>query len=320
MEEYFKSEGCRLIEKNGNRVTYVAQCGHEHTTQLCTFKHGSSRVCKNCMIQKMKESNFDYHVQEGESLLYISKILGNHFTIKRTNEGCLADFLIRPLCQNEDKWAQVQLKTTRNAIHGIYMFGMKRRYPNCIIICHCVSENRFWVFRDYEVPEKNIGISVNGKYARNEVLEQNLVDKFTEIYSNIQHIELESALVPSSPYQRTEHEYRMKRERFFPHVKFEYPDYQHRRYDFIVNGKRYQEKVASQNGGENSYHFHSEYTLGENDFYFVHIPNSDYFFCLPEQLLIENQKPSGRVTLNIKKHAAWYAPFMHNYTRVSFSF
>lgn len=320
MEAYFQTQGCRFIEKNGSKVTYIAQCGHQHSTNMSTFKNGSSRKCKQCTIQVMKESDWDYHKQEGESISTIIKLLENHIEVKRTNEGCLADFLIRPVGTSADQWAQVQLKTTNKSINNQYIFGLKRRYPNCIILCHCVSENRFWVFRDYEVPEKGLGISARGKYAENEVLSHNLVSKLISMYTTVSHVEQDIAMTPSSPYQRTEHEYRMKRERIFAHVNFEYPHYQHRRYDFIVNGKKYQEKVASRNHSMNSYHFHSEYELGENDFYFVHIPDSDYFYCIPQQQLIQNQKPSGRVTLNVSKHKEWYAPYRHQYTRVSFSF
>lgn len=321
VDQYFASQGCRLIERlPTSKVRYIAQCGHEHTTSLSTFKSGSSRKCKQCTIQDMKDGDWDYHKQEGESLQTITNLVESKLEVKRTNEGCLADFLIRPIGVNTDEWAQVQLKTTGKILHGSYRFGLKRRYPNCIIICHCVSENRFWVFRDYEVPEKGLGISNNGKYAHNEVLLNNLVDILIELYNTVKHIDSVVALTPSSPYQFTEHQYRLKRENFFAHVNFEYPLYQHRRYDFIVHGKRYQEKVASSNGGPSAFHFHSEYTLGENDYYFVHIPDSDYFYCIPESELIHRQKPSGRVTLNISKHKEWYAPYKHQYTRVSFSF
>lgn len=319
LSQYFASQGCRLIEKNGRNVRYIAQCGHEHETKMFNFKRGSSRKCKDCVIKYMKESDCDYHIQEGESFLTISKILENNIDIRRTNEGCLADFIIRPIGISEDKWAQVQLKTTLKDIHGVYMFSIKRRYPNCIILCHCVSENRFWVFRDYQVPEKGLGIKPNGKYSQNEVLLCQLSDCLKDFYNSVNLVSCNEAMVPTSPAQIVEYQYRLKRETFFPHIHFEYPLYQHRRYDFIVDGKKYQEKVATR-VTDSSYSFHSDYKLGENDFYFVHIPDSDYFYCIPEIQLIEHQNPSGRVTLNISKFREWYAPFRHNYTRVSFSF
>lgn len=249
----------------------------------------------------------------------IHGIIENQIEVKRTNEGCLADFLIRPIGTSDDQWAQVQLKTTMKAIHGIHMFHIKRRYPNCIILCHCVSENRFWVFRDYQVPEKGLGIKPNGKYSQNEVLSLSLAETLTEFYDTVNHVSYEQAMIPTSPAQIVEYNYKLKREKFFAHVHFEYPLYQQRRYDFIVNGKKYQEKVATKIT-ENSYAFHSEYKLGENDFYFVHIPDTDYFYCIPDAQLIDHQNPSGRVTLNISKFREWYAPYRHNYTRVSFSF
>jgi hypothetical protein len=318
MEEYFKDQGCTLLEKDGSTVRYIAKCGHEHVTRLDVFKHGCARFCKICTIKRIPKR--DYHKQEGDSFIYISKILDESgvFEVKRTNEGCLADFIMRPRSVTADEWVQVQIKTTCKAIHGVYTFSIHRKYPNCVIVCHCISENRFWVFRDYEVPEKSIGIRSGGKYATYEVVQSNMVEKMREIYDTITHVKSENTMIPSSPSQRIEYQYRLKRERFFPDVRFEYPDYEHRRYDFIVNGKKYQEKVATWK--ENRYVFKSVYNPGDNDFYVIHIPDSDYFYCIPEQQLIEHQNTSGCITLNTTKHKMWYAPYRHTYGRRDFSF
>ena len=318
MEAYFQTQGCRFIEKNGSKVTYIAQCGHQHSTRLDVFKHGSSRKCKECTITLRGRKDMDYHKQEGESLLYISNILENHIELKRTNEGCLADFLIRPFGTSDDQWAQVQLKTTLKAIHGVYTFSLHRKYPNCIILCHCISENRFWVFRDYQVPEKGLGIRQSGKYSQNEVLMDQLVDVLLDMYQTVPHTEESTALVPTGQTQRIEYEYRLKRERFFADVHFEYPEYEFRRYDFIVNGKKYQEKVATWK--ENRYVFKSNYIKGDNDFYLIHIPDTDYFYCIPEFQILNHKNSSGCMTINISKHKEWYAPYRHTYTRRDFSF
>lgn len=317
LSQYFASQGCRLIERlPKSKVRYIAQCGHEYATRLDTFKQGSCRTCKQCITQKMKDENRDYHKQEGNSLLFISSHVEHHLQVRRTNEGCIADFLFKPY--EEDEWVQVQLKTTMKDIHGVYKFTLHRRYPNCIVLCHCISENRFWVFRDYEVPEHGLGIRKTGKYAGNEVVLSDLHEKLKTLYDTVQHVKLEDALIPTSPTQRIEYEYRMKREKFFSDIQFEYPDYEHRRYDFIVNGKKYQEKVATWK--ENRYVFKSNYSLGDNDFYIIHIPDSDYFYCIPEQQLLEHQNTSGCITLNTSKHKEWYAPYRHTYTRRDFSF
>lgn len=318
LDDYFISEGCRLISKNGRHVTYIARCGHEYSCFLFNFKRGSSRMCRNCVYENMRRSDSDYHIQEGDSFLHISKLLENSLEVKRTNEGCFADFIYKPLGCQKDGWTQVQLKTTKKSIHGSYIFSLKRRYTGCIIFCHCVDENRFWIFRDYEVPGKTIGITSSGKYSKNEILVMNIPDTLKQLHETFPHTSFGNAMTPLSETQITEHQYKLKRERFFPHVQFEYPVHQHRKYDFIVNGKKYQEKVATING--NSYFFKSNQILGEVDFYFIHIPNTDYFYCIHEKAVVENRKASGWLTLNINKHQKWYAPYKHNYTRVSFSF
>jgi hypothetical protein len=52
----------------------------------------------------------------------IIKLLSINFIIKKTNEGCLADFIIQPKNTNENNWLPIQLKTTQNAIHNMYGF------------------------------------------------------------------------------------------------------------------------------------------------------------------------------------------------------
>lgn len=315
--EYFALHGCRFIERlPKSKVRYIAQCGHEHTARLDVFKHGSSRNCKQCTIQKLKDGECDYHIQEGESLIHITKLLENHIEVKRTNEGCLADFLIRPFGINADEWAQIQLKTTGKSIHGVYNFSLHRKYPNCIIVCHCVSENRFWVFRDYEIPEKGLGIRNSGKYSHNEVTE--LHNSLKTLYETVKHVKFEDAIIPTSQTQRIEYEYRLKREKFFFDIEFTYPLYEQRKYDFIVNGKKYQEKVATKK--DNRYVFKSKYEKGDNDYYLIHIPDTDYFYCIPEFLLLDHQNTSGCITINTTKHKEWYAPYRHTYTRRDFSF
>ena len=248
MEQYFTSQGCQFIEKQGRKVRYIAQCGHEYSCLLFNFKRGSSRKCKECVYETMRRSDSDYHIQEGDSFIEIYKLLESSIQIKRTNEGCFADCIFRPIGTSEDLWGQVQLKTTKKSIHGTYIFSLKKRYTGCIIVCHCISENRFWIFHDYEVPEKTIGITTSGKYSTNEVLSMNLADCLLSKYQTIPYVSLEESMIPQSESQIIEHQYKRKREMFFPYIHFEYPVYQHRRYDFIVNGKKYQEKVASLNG------------------------------------------------------------------------
>ncbi len=318
MEQYFISQGCQFIEKQGNKVRYIAQCGHEYTTRIDTFKKGSARKCKDCVYETMRRSDSDYNIQEGESFLYISKILENVLEHKRTNEGCFADFIYRPCGIKEDSWGQVQLKTTLKKVHGVYKFSIHKRYTGCLLLCHCVSDDRFWIFRDYEVPETCLGITSMGKYSKNEVLSQNLGEYLLSQYQTIPHVNLQDAVTPINQTQRTEHEYRLKRERYYPDTYFEYPIHEQRRYDFIVNGKKYQEKVATLK--DKRFVFKSNYIIGENDFYFIHIPDTDYFYCIPENTLMENQNSSGCITLNIHKHQKWYAPFRHTYTRRDFSF
>lgn len=320
MEEYFQSQGCVFLEKTGRRVRYIATCGHEHTSCLDVFKTGSSRKCRQCTIDSLRSSENDYHIQEAESFVHISKHLEPILEVKRTHEGCLADFLVRPWGTNDDAWMQVQLKTTQKAVNGTaYIFSLHKRYPGCIILCHCISDERFWVFRDYELPEKCLGIrGAKSKYARNEVHQSDLSTMLKGLYDTTCHIPFDDAMIPVSQTQRIEYEYRLKREKFFNDVRFEYPTYEHRRYDFTVNGKKYQEKVATLKDGR--YIFKSKYVLGDNDFYIVHIPDTDFWYCFPEDRLIENQNTSGCITINLTKHQKWYQPYRHTYTRRDFSF
>lgn len=312
MEEYFSSQGCEFIEKNGRRVRYRAQCGHEYETRLDVFKHGSARKCITCSRIRPR---CDQHRQEADSFIEVTELLKLVFDVKQTTEGCLADFIVKPWNCTEDKWLQVQFKTTLKAIHGVYTFSMHKKYPSCVVLCQCIHEKRLWLFKGYDVPEQSLGIRPNGKYAGGEVT-TSFTESLLRMYNTYYLSSLRETMVPVGQAQRIEYTYRLKRERFYPDSNFESPIVQYRSYDFVVNSKKYQEKVASFKN--NRYIF--KYKPGGSDFYFVHIPDTDYFFVIPQHVLENNKTPSGSMTININKHHMWYMPYRHTYTRRDFAF
>lgn len=310
----FEIDGCVFIEKVHNKFRYTAQCGHEHIISLSNFKAGFGKRCPSCSQKS------DMNVQKGESFEKIYDRLKDHFEVRRTFEGCLADFIVRPLGSTVDEWLMIQLKTSRNT----YSFHIHRKYPKCIMMCHALNDDILWCF-------KYSDFSIKSQLNLRKSTEYFTIDTLLNYYYTEDKVTCDEAMTLISPQQIREVEYRKKRELFYPHVHFEYPKYEQRRYNFIVNGLKYQEKVASMNKISYQVYMYSNrkpYSPGENDYYMIHIPDQDVFYMFPEQVLIDrNILDTGpctvdrpTISISISNHSAWYQPYRHKYTMCSFQF
>lgn len=133
-----------------------------------------------------------------------------------------------------------------------------------------------------------------------------------------------------------EKEYQEKREKTFP------LDYQYASipvcYDFIINGHKVQEKVATpmkdrpqsfiatlhrSNGKHNSIRQFQPYEKGENDYYWINIPSTTTFYLIPEHALMkegyikfQDKEPGKRfLYLNLNAEINWYCKYRHDYKK-----
>lgn len=127
--------------------------------------------------------------------------------------------------------------------------------------------------------------------------------------------------------------YLQKREKYVSFLKYEYPDIQGSCVDFIINGKKIQEKVvgfdknrerllctvAKNNGKLDGKRTTKVYDKGDNDYYWFHSSIDDRFWIIPEEILVKygyidynNQKTKKTLIFKFD----WLKKYEYNYTTV----
>lgn len=86
----------------------------------------------------------------------IVKLIENKFIIKKKNEGCLDDFVIKLSNICDYKYLMIQLKTTQKEMHNMYSFHLQNKYTDLIMICYCIDENKFWIMKYDEIKHLKI--------------------------------------------------------------------------------------------------------------------------------------------------------------------
>ena len=277
------------------------------------------------------------HCMENNGYNEIIKLIDSNFIIKKTNEGCLADFIIQPKNTNENNCLAIQLKTTQMAIHNMYGFHLRNKYNDITLICYCIDENKIWIipYNDISQLKCKINISKKSKYNMYISDNNNINDKLLQLYKSEKLFELEYCLIPINIYQQRELIYREKLESKLFNIKFEYPEIEQCYYDFIINNYKIQEKVCSKRINRNTYtvglyrsinkNIYKAYKKGMNDFYWIHIDGTDIFYIIPEQILIENNKIEDNIIFKnkpmfdiyIEKNNMWYSKYKYNYTDIN---
>jgi hypothetical protein len=130
-------------------------------------------------------------------------------------------------------------------------------------------------------------------------------------------------------YHEREEIYRQKIFNNFNFLNIEMPKYHQSYYDIIINNKKIQEKVAGMRTNNiyscslyrsNGYKKFQSYKLGMNDYYWIHIENTDIFYIFPEKILkeydlIDNNKKYNSIYLNLNKND-WYNEYQYNYNNI----
>ena len=334
-EEYKK-----LIKEKGQSICkfeFIATCGHNNSVTLTNFvSKKSGLLCKNCNNLKMSETLKTNHQNfltqdegncygtklENDAYHYISELINEEFNIIKTTEGCLADFLIKPKNIIDDKWVKIQLKSTTGVNHSLYSFRVTQSYPDCVMMCVCLKDNKVWAFH-YEiiahlVVKLNIG-SKNSKYNKYLVTHETIIETLSEFYSNTVKFKKSDCLSPISDQQIQEQCYRQMRDSFFDWLVIDYPNRDGTVYDFKINNFKFQEKVSSLqkgklsnsvllycNYGKNnkSKRQYRAYIVGENDFYWIWMKNTRKFYLFAEHVLLEHgyvkyEKEVGRIQFGV---------------------
>jgi len=292
------------------RVRFIGTCSHESSVVFTNFylrKTGMN--CKACTkknsIELRKKSGQTNSI-ETDGNTVIEEYLSPLYEVKRTKEGCLADMAIRKKTEKEDKWIPVQVKATIKNSHGMYSFRLNNIYKNMLLICVCITEKKLWILPyNYLDIQYKLNISTKSKYSKYLVDTTTTIDQYL---SEIEYMNIERILLPSSPFQKREQEYVKKREGIISFLRYEYPVIQNTCVDVIVNGKKVQEKVLGYTTPRNEFHcgmsvnmgksdgiqLYRTYRLGENDYYWLHSSIDERFWIIPERVLYEKGYLSDR--------------------------
>lgn len=331
---YFNSKQCHLLTdkeeyilltktKKIPKLRYIASCSHENEVHFNVFKSRNTGViCPLCRTKENKEKQLGNasKTEIGQSIRqnneekcidYFIEIIKIQYKYKKTSEGCLSDLIIKPINQMNDLWLKIQVKTTLKCLKG-YSFNNSRRcfYKDCLIICICWEDKKMWLFNGNDMTLSKISIGYNkSKYFDNEINKENIFQNLKTYYNKIKLSSYEDANEPICLNGKKEMEFKKLR---IQHVKCNFTDvsnYLH--YDFIINDKKVQEKVGTKcknsnkiffslckrNGSINGVSKFKPYGIGENNLYWLHLPNKKHFYLLPEKELINNDNNTIKKSL-----------------------
>ena len=294
------------------RVDFVGICGHNSSAVFTNFKsRGTGKRCKECVKKNTSKIHTNKSVEvnnstETESINLIIKYLSPYYNIERTNEGCRADLAIREKGKEDIEWIPIQVKSTNAICHKMYSFrGLKEGYKDMLLICVCTSEEKIWVipYNELSLEAPNLNISEYSKYNDYSCGNNIILNRYINLHKDkCMRQSLEKCMLPVSDLQQREQEYVKKREKAIDFLQFKKMDIQNTPTDFIINGKKVQEKVcwfnriksglmlclASNNGKyANGTRKFRTYRYGENDYYWFNSSIDNRFWIVPQKVLYD---------------------------------
>jgi hypothetical protein len=346
--QIFSDKKCKLLlsleefkqlPKNTTNLkfNFIASCGHESNSHFTNFFHKNTGViCRTCTYKnigkKQKEKEkitseaSNASIKEAIGFKILEDILKNDFDILKCNEGCISDMIIKPKNISENKWLMIQLKTTQGICHDIYSFkGLNKNYVDCIILCISLDDQKMWIFEHNIIKHLKNSLSIGKKnsiYKKYEVNNNYIGDVLNNYYITYNLYTNQECMTPQSKLQQQEQVYANQRIEKLNFLLFEKPKIDNTVYDFIMNGYKHQEKVATIRKDRKScvvgfYKYdtiilinnkkkrkNQLYVLGDNDFYWFWIKNSTLFYIIPELILYENklisrEYKSGRIYMSL---------------------
>ena len=339
IKEIFTTKDCKLLTSEEEFITnklngqskykLLASCGHEvNNCWFHMFKYRSTgMICKNCVDTNHKEHNKNLHKHidgnsytlniEFQSIELLKKYIDTSgLEIKISPECCSADLCIKDVNCIDDKWLPIQLKSTIKQRHNIYSFGLLRNYHDTLIIFICIEEEKFWFINGNNLLDQcklSIGVK-KSKYSVYEVDKINVTQKILDFYKTMDKDTLENIQTPITENYKREQVFRKLRETKLNGIKFVPPQINQSVFDFKINGYKIQEKTAFMRSGRNHMMVmftknkngvnNVTYDEGDNDFYWVNLPDYETFYIIPEKVLI-NKKIISTETIKGKKYLSF---------------
>jgi hypothetical protein len=328
-QKHVESKGCRLLwseseyldkfQSMKTKILIESTCGHQTEVQLTNFIYHSNGVkCKDCIYQEFKDRAtgdiIDYHVREYDAFLKLQTYCSSGAIVfKKCVEGCRADFCIKPVSIEEDLWMPMQLKTTQRKSHGFYSFTCQNTYHAMYVLFYALDDEIIWVM-DGEQVGRNMTLgrknSKTNEYIVDKInLEHMLLDLYASTHYTMQLCDINIAICKET--QRS-HEFSSYRDKQLPQLKYEYPKIDNRVYDVIINGRfKVQEKVIGTYKKRNGIAYYCklnrgrdrivQYKVGDNDYYWLHLPNKEGAYILPQDVLLVHGYISNQPNTEIVK-------------------
>jgi len=364
MVNLLNEKGCKILsteEEAENtkqnrfyKVRYIASCGHEHQVFFNVFKsRGTGIICASCKSNELKInrkqkiasgeiSPIQNMISEFNFICKLQDIVKDKFIMIKAFDGCKVDVIFKPKYILEDKWVGIQIKTT-DKIRLTYSFSLRRKeYKNCLLMLYCHEDEALWIIPENTIKtQEKISIGVNkSKYNVYKVEKENILTNLEELYNNTSQFDFETLDIPTCIYQKREKEFRIFRDNKISFLHFTYEGMESTSYDFKINNYKIQEKIISlRNGRKDVYLFslvknninkninnkrHCQYSAGDNDFYWINCDNKQFFFVIPEKVLIAKGyvgKPEGPIFFslnpnNLSPNSMWIKPYIFNYETI----
>jgi hypothetical protein len=245
-------------------------------------------------------------------------------------EGCFVDLAVRKKVSSRQTWFPVQMKATKDAV--IPKFNMNNRYncpdkfkntyerfgyyENMIVICHNANNDEFLIIPPYstKIPNTclkyNSGVTKGYHVAKDDIIAKinEYIEQYSELYKPFSDIEL-----LCNKEKQLEIKYIRIRQKTFSEV-FDMEEIDFCAVDFIIDGfVKVQEKTVNHRDNiENSFKFklhkadgtgkHQQYGINDNDFYWLNLACTDYFYVIPSKLM----EKDGYIRKTLTLHKEFY--------------
>lgn len=185
------------------------------------------------------------------------------------------------------------------------------------ILLFCIQDQRFWILDCNKIQVKNISIGKNNSiYSQYEITSDDLKETLINKYNlNNYNKSFEKINIPISKQSQQEQEFRKFRENLLNKLSYDYSEMNNTVYDVVINKvykvqdkvitNYYKKKTCNPNEkretssyivcfARNRKYNNFQYKLGDNDFYWLFLPDKKGAYIIPEQVLFENELISNK--------------------------
>ena len=139
---------------------------------------------------------------EAKAIRFLAKYISNLIPVW---DGAHADLVkISNLCEMMGWGLQIKSATQRYK-RGVAMFSKVNKYPDLIVICVLLSEEKVWIFHGRELIKRDLGIGKTSKYNQHEVPLENIDQRLTTMLEEYQQHDVDYFNRQLSPTQLNEY-------------------------------------------------------------------------------------------------------------------